>query len=167
MAVHVGTSVITEVTENSRNIIEVSGNPVGKDSLVSQFGRTLGDIVPSTTVNVEFNVGVNHNFEAGEGYITNIFTAPRDGIYYAYSWLMWDNNAKQTNKNYRLLVNGATADTNTCLMYGGNSGAYYKQIPGCGMWDLSEGDTIALVAWNGRFYGASTLISRFIVRYLG
>ena len=154
MSVHIGTSILTEVTENTKNIIEVTGNPIGKDSLISVFGRTTGDITPSTTVSVTFNVGTNYNFETGEGYITNLFTAPRDGIYYCYVWLMWDNDAKHTNQFYELRVNNVRTGATTCIMYGGNSGTYYKQIPGCGMWSLAEGDTIGLVSYNGRFYGS-------------
>lgn len=167
MAVHVGTSVITEITENSHNVLEVSGNIVGADVPVSSAHRSSGDMLPSTTAKVTHNYVTNYNHDTGDGYVTDRFTAPRDGHYWFYTWYMIDSEAVAENKNYRIIINDVTSSTYTAIIYGGNGGARYKQFPGCFLRYLNEGDYVAIISYNIRLYGTEHNYTRFQVKFVG
>ena len=163
MPIYVGDNVLTEVTDNSNNVLEVSGNYAAIERCNCQGGRSAGDW--SAATEVEFNAVANTNNDSG-GLSGARFTAPYDGTYWVYAWFMVDAEGAWNNKYWRIWVNGATTKQVSIYMSNGANG-YYKESQSGIIVNLDAGDYVSCANYTTRLYGASTAYNRFVVTFLG
>lgn len=162
MAVYVGTSAITEVTNNGNQVMEVSGNYCGIQRITSANGRDSGNV--GTTQEYGWNRVNNNNHPTG-GMSGARYTAPRDGSYMVYVWLMFEN-ISQNNRRYRLRVNNS-GDNRQVYAYSSNGGSYHRELATGIVVNLAAGDFVSVYTDNSTMYGAGDEYTRFNVVYLG
>lgn len=163
MPIHIGTTTLSEITENSNSVLQ-SSNLIGCERLASMSGRSSGET--GTAVEVVYNVFLNHNHEAGEGAASARYTAPHDGRYWVYCWFMAQNGTTYNNKYYRLRVNNGSGSDQQVYCYSSNGG-YYREFQTAMLVEISAGDYISVYCTDVSLYGASNAYTRFCVVYLG
>lgn len=161
MPLHIGSTIISEVTENSNSILQ-SSNLVGCERLASMSGRSVGET--GTAVEVVYDTFLNYNHDTGDGAASARYTAPHDGLYWTYCWFMAQNGTTYNNTYYRLRVNNAGPQEVYC--YSSNGGLYREFQTGM-LVNISAGDYISVYCTNVSLYGSSTAYTRFCVVYLG
>lgn len=163
MAVHIGTSVLTQTTDNGNNLLEVSGNYCGIERISSIGGRDSGNVGP--TLEYSWNRVNNNNAPASGSLSGARYTAPWSGSYMVYVWLMY-NNISQNNRNWRLRINNSS-DNRQVYAYSSNGGAYHREIATGIVVNLAAGDYVSVWTSNATMYGAADEYTRFNVVFLG
>jgi len=161
MPLHVGTSTLSEISENNNYVLQ-SSNLVGCERLCSMSGRDTGET--GTDVEVVYNTFLNYNHDTGEGAASARYTAPHDGLYWCYCWFMAQNGTTYNNKHYRLRVNNTSTQQVYC--YSSNGGRY-REFQTAMLVDISAGDYLSVYATNVSLYGSDNAYTRFCVVYLG
>lgn len=166
MAVNIGSAVLTEVTDNGNQVLEVSGAYCGLERLTTIGGRSGGDVPTSTYIS--WNNTNNNNHPSG-GLSGSYYTAPYDGSYMCYVWLMSDNNTTHNNRNWRLRVNNSSDSVTNrqVYVYSSNGGGYHREWATGIVVNLNAGDFIRCFCSNIQMYAGSNLYTRFNVVYLG
>jgi len=161
MPIYVGDNVLTEVTDNSNNVLEVSGNYAAIERCNCQGGRSGG--AWSAASEYEFDAIANTNNDSG-GLSGARFTAPYDGTYWVYAWFMVNTGGPYNNKYWRIWVNGATGKQVSIYM---SNGGNYKESQSGIIVNLDAGDYVSCRNYTTALYGSSTAYSRFVVTFLG
>lgn len=163
MTVHIGGATLSQVTDNSNDILEVGGTCAGVDRTASKLQRTSGDVAPSTS-KITFNVISNYGLESGDaGGTSNRYTFPQDGIYLISTHWMIDNDATRNNDYYRLQINGS----NVFYAYGSNWGSRYMELPNHCVLSVSAGDYVDLTPNTVRLHGTSTVYNDLTIIHVG
>ena len=164
MAVHVGTSVLTQTTDNGNSVLEVSGNYCGIERISSIGGRDAGNV--GTALEYEWNRVNNNNAPSGSGISGARYTAPWSGSYMVYIWVMCNNGTTENNARYRVRINNSS-DNRQVYAYSSNGGAYHREWATGIVVNLAAGDFVSLYTDNLVVYGNADEYTRFNVVFLG
>ena len=163
MPVFVGTSTLNEISNNGNNVLEVQNNYCAIERITSVNGRDAGDV--ATSREYGWNRVSNRNHPSG-GMSAARYTAPYDGSYMIYVWLMTDNDTTHNNNNWRLRVNNSS-DNRQVYVYTSNMGNYHREAATGVVLNLAKGDFVSVYTSNFQMYGNADEYTRFNVVYLG
>lgn len=135
-------------------------------NLPAFYVKTNQGIMPSGTT-VTWGTTV---FDNGNDMGSQLFTAPRDGIYFFYCWLMSENDGSNINDYFSIRKNNSNSGyTNTKRNYSTSTTAHHKQWSGGTTFSLSSGDNVRVVIdrMDNGMYANSTSYTAFCGCYLG
>lgn len=108
-------------------------------------------------------------YDHGNNMGLTTFTAPLDGVYWFYAWMMDHNTGANVNDYYDVRVNGAISFGRGFRVYSSGNSAHHHQFPGGGIVQLNDGDTVDV--YIGRMdiglYGQDHHYTMFQGCYLG
>lgn len=163
MSVFVGSSQMSEISDGGNQVLQISNNYCGIERITSSSGRDLGR--PALSSEYEWNRLDNINHPSG-GMSGARYTAPWDGIYMVYVWVMSENDATENNARYRLRVNNAGTNQQV-YAYSSNGGTYHREWATGVVLGLNAGDFVSLYTDNLYVYGNADEYTRFNVVFLG
>lgn len=108
-------------------------------------------------------------YDHGNNMSSTTFTAPLDGLYWFYAWIMDENDGSNVNDYYDIRVNGSIGFGRGFRCYSSGESSHHHQWPGGGIVSLNDGDTVYV--YVGRidvgFYGKDHHYTMFQGCYLG
>lgn len=109
-------------------------------------------------------------FDNGNDMGSQLFTAPRDGIYFFYCWMMSENDGSNINDYYSIRKNNSSSNyTDVLGVYSTSTTNHHKQWSGGTTFSLSSGDNVRVVIdrMDNGMYASSTAYNAFCGCYLG
>lgn len=147
---------------------------------INSYFRSSDTTVPAFWVRTDYNSPITTSngrpinwtyevFDNGNNMGSQYFTAPIDGTYFFYVWLMDENDGANTNDYYRISRNGASGGFDAMIGYSTGQTTHHYQWPTGSLFQLNEGDNVSVYVYrmDTGLYGNSAMYTSFCGCYLG
>lgn len=132
----------TSIDSNGSRL-RVNGYFRSENATVPAFMARLDQNTPITTGNGRPMTWDQQTYDDGNNFDGQLFTAPLDGVYFFYVWLMDENDGSNTNDYYTIRRNNNNSNFNSVLrVYSSGRSNHHHQWPGGTIFELAEGDNV-------------------------